>query len=386
MPDPNEPNIYDLLMGQDPGSTAQALAQRLRRQQAGQILGAPDIASTAGAMGQQAKQEQDLLEKAAVNRLHYGPERQQMLNELAMYKANLGAMGPLAMAKAAQAQAQAARAGAPVRGVNQFGEVYEQKPALPGTGPWAGAGGGGGGQGGTGSSVSAIADAIEAGQQPPDMKGMYRYAAPVKAELARRGFDLSRATNEWGAMQRNLATMNNAQQTRMRQSIDFAYHSLDNIESLYNKWQEIGSASGFRTFNKAALATSKQMPGEVGATATALEAAINDMVEALGNVYMGGNTPTDEAFKLAKSNLSGDWNPETFKKGLDLARKNLSYRDNAIKHAGPVGTGGQNRYFQPAAESPTGAATPPASPAGPQRAMSKSGKPMIQVNGQWVYE
>ena len=265
--------------------------------------------------------------------------------------------------------------------------MYTKKPALGQAGSISGPliprQGGAGGLGG-GDYIKDIADAIEAGQQPPDMKGMYRYAAPVKGELARRGFDLSKATNEWGAMQRNLATMNNAQQTRMRQSIDFAYHSLDNIENLYAKWKELGSASGFKTFNKAALATSKQLPGPTGATAQALEAAINDMIEALGNVYMGGNTPTDEAFKLAKSNLAGDWNPETFKQGLDLARKNLSYRDNAIKHAGPVGTGGQNRYFQPV-EGATGGATTP-TPAGPQRAMSKSGKPMIQVNGQWVYE
>ena len=196
--------------------------------------------------------------------------------------------------------------------------------------------------------IKEIADMIERGERSPVLSRMYGATPAITAELGRRGFDAATAENEWQAMQKHLASTNSSQQLRMRQSIDFAFHSLDNIENIYKKWQSLGGAHGLKAFNKADLAISKNLPGEAGATAQALQASINDMIEALGNVYMGGNTPTDQAFKLAGENLKADWNPETFKAGLELARKNLTYRANAMKTAAPVGTSGENRYAAPA--------------------------------------
>jgi hypothetical protein len=163
-------------------------------------------------------------------------------------------------------------------------------------------------------------------------------------------------------MTKFVASANNAQQLRIRQSIDAAYHQLDNIESIYGKWKEAGAASGMKAFNRAALAASRNMPGEAGVAAHMLEASINDMIEAVANVYMGGNSPTEQAFHLAEANLKSDWNPQTFEAGLKLLRTNLKYRDNALKTAGPVGTGGENRYAPPNTQQ--GA---PAAPAAPKR-------------------
>ena len=201
----------------------------------------------------------------------------------------------------------------------------------------------------TPEDIGAIADMIERGERSPVLSRMYGATPAITAELGRRGFDAATAENEWQAMQKHLSSTNSTQQLRMRQSIDFAYHSLDNIESIYKKWEKLGGAHGLKLFNKADLEISKNLPGEAGATAQALQASINDMIEALGNVYMGGNTPTDQAFKLATENLKADWNPETFNAGLKLARQNLTYRANAMKTAAPVGMGGENRYAAPAA-------------------------------------
>jgi hypothetical protein len=82
MADPELNDIYALLMGQGdaPKLQAQAMAARLRGQQDTALLaqlGLPMEQRAAGIGAQaaaQAKQGQDLLEKAAVNRLHYGPE------------------------------------------------------------------------------------------------------------------------------------------------------------------------------------------------------------------------------------------------------------------------------------------------------------------------
>jgi hypothetical protein len=190
-----------------------------------------------------------------------------------------------------------------------------------------------------------IAQAIIEGRRSPLLNRMFRYAGPVAAELAKNhDYNHATAEQEWGAMTKFVASANNAQQLRIRQSIDAAYHQLDNIESIYGKWKEAGAASGIKVFNRAALAASRNLPGEAGVSAHMLEASINDMIEAVANVYMGGNSPTEQAFHLAEANLKSNWNPETFEAGLKLLRTNLKYRDNALKTAGPVGTGGQNQY------------------------------------------
>ena len=203
---------------------------------------------------------------------------------------------------------------------------------------------------GTGNqSVEGIGDAIISGQQPPDLKGLYRFSAPLKAYLAKQGFDLSSAQQEWTATQKHLATMNGQQQERLRQAVDFTSHSLDTIQNLYDDWKAVGAQSGIKAFNRASLAVAKNLPGDAGAAAQALEAQIGDLTAELGNVYMGGNSPTDHALQLASKNLSADWNEQTFKKALDLIRTNLKLRQNAMNQSN---TAGGSRYDkQPVAPS-----------------------------------
>jgi hypothetical protein len=203
------------------------------------------------------------------------------------------------------------------------------------------------GMGGAGAdSVEAIGDAIISGQQPPELKGLYRFAAPLKAYLAKQGFDLSKAQQEWTATQKHVATLNGQQQERLRQAVDFTSGSLDKLQGLYDDWKAVGTTTGLKAFNKLSLAASKQLPGDAGAAAQALEAQINDVVAELGNVYMGGNSPTDHALKLAQQNLSADWNEQTFKKAMDLVRTNLQLRKNALNGTRSAGVG-SSRYDAP---------------------------------------
>jgi hypothetical protein len=190
----------------------------------------------------------------------------------------------------------------------------------------------------------AIADSIIRGEQPPDTKGLYRFAGPVRAQLAKQGYDLTSANLDWQATSKHMATLNGPQQVRLRQSIDFASHSLDQIENLYNQWQQVGPASGFKVLNKGALLAARNLPGEAGAVAQGLIGQINDLTESLGSVYMGGNTPTDNAFKLAQQNLQADWNEDTFKKSLGLVRNNLRMRSNSMLHSTPAGLSPGSRF------------------------------------------
>jgi len=183
--------------------------------------------------------------------------------------------------------------------------------------------------------AKSIAQAIIRGEQPPDVAGLYRMAGPVRAALADAGYDLTKANLDWQATKKHLQTLNGAQQTRIQQAIGTATSSLDVIDDLASKWK----GGGFPLLNKANLALAKNgaYGKDAASIATQLEGQITDVVSELGQVYMGGNSPTDHALGLAEKNLRADWDEKVLKDMTNLARTNLQIRQNSILHSGPVG-------------------------------------------------
>lgn len=198
----------------------------------------------------------------------------------------------------------------------------------------------------------AIAAGIMRGDIPPDISALGRpIGAAVASELSKKGYGLAAARSDWNATQKHLATLNGAQQTRLRQAVDTATHSLDVIEDLAKQWQ----GGRFPLLNKGQLAAAKG--GALGMKAqqiaTQLEAQITDVTSELGNVYMGGNSPTDHALQLAGKNLSADWSLPQLQSALELARKNLKIRSNAMVNVGVAGASADNPYAGPAAGAPS---------------------------------
>lgn len=211
------------------------------------------------------------------------------------------------------------------------------------------------GPGASPDDPKSIAAGIMRGDLPPTVKGLYRNASPVLAELSRQGYNLQRAETDWNAVQKHIQTLNGAQQTRLNQAISTASDSLDKINSLYDEYQKLAPTAGIKVINKASLAIAKQLPGRPGAVAQALEAQIADLTSELGNVYMGGNSPTDHALSLAKQNLSSDWNRETFKEAIKQAKLNLGIRRNSIMNSGVVGARSDSPYLPGAQAAPQAA-------------------------------
>jgi hypothetical protein len=89
----------------------------------------------------------------------------------------------------------------------------------------------------------------------------------------------------------------------------------------------------------------ENLPGRSGAVAHALEGQIADLNADIGNIYMGGNTPTDRGLALASKTLSADWNDETFQEGLKQARSNVRIRYNSIINSQPVGVRDNSPYL-----------------------------------------
>ncbi|TGP26105.1 MULTISPECIES: hypothetical protein [unclassified Mesorhizobium] len=200
-------------------------------------------------------------------------------------------------------------------------------------------------QGGTNDDAKAIAGAIVNGDQPPDMKGLYKFSGPVRAELAKQGYNLTTAQEDWQATQRYLSSANGPQQLRLRQSVDFASEQLNQIDQLASQWD----AGKFKVLNAANLAAAKNgLYGQDAASlATKLDAAITDLTADLGNVYMGGNSPTDHALELAGKNLSSSWSSATIHDMTKQIRQSLVYRQNSLRNATVAGMpAGTNPYDQ----------------------------------------
>lgn len=190
----------------------------------------------------------------------------------------------------------------------------------------------------TAGDIKDVVQMIHDGQATPDLtKYSFRDRTAIAAGLKRMGYNQALAQQDWTATQKHLATMNGAQQERLRQAISFTSDSLDNIEKLYDEWQKYGAAGGIKAFNRASMAAAKHMPGKAGEIATVLEAQINDLTSELGTVYKGGNSSTDESLKLASGNLKGEWNDQTFKRAVGQIRQNLKIRKNSVMSSQAVG-------------------------------------------------
>lgn len=190
---------------------------------------------------------------------------------------------------------------------------------------------------------AAIPDTVQGiidGTIPPDRAGLGRNAGwlKIQAQLAKKGFNLAKAELDWQAAKRYVSSVNSAQQLRIREAASTLSQMIPDVQAKYTDWKRAGgAATGIKVFNRAALQTAKNLPGKAGAAAQALDTQIADMVSELGQVYMGGNSPTDHALDLAQRNLSGDWNQEQFDAAIKLLQTNLGYRVNSIMNAGIAG-------------------------------------------------
>jgi len=207
------------------------------------------------------------------------------------------------------------------------------------------------------TGVDGVSDVKEAvagmkdGTIPPQIPGRASkdYTA-VMAEAHRQGYDLSSAVTDWTATQKHIATLNGAQQLRLNQAINSLPDMLDSVDALASKWK----GGRFPILNRVNLKLAKggAYGSEVASVANQLDAQIADVTADLGNVYMGGNSPTDHALGLAAKSLGGDWDEKVLHDMVKLAKKNVQIRQNSVKHTGVAGASAGNPY-QPA---PAGAA------------------------------
>lgn len=213
------------------------------------------------------------------------------------------------------------------------------------------------------SDVQNAVAAMKAGEAPPLLPGRAtkEYLATI-AEAHKQGYDIQSAVTDWNATQKHIATMNGAQQLRLNQSVNALPEMLDKVDTLADQWK----GGQFPILNKANLALAKNgaYGKDVASVANQLDAQIADVTADLGNVYMGGNSPTDHALGLAGKSLSGDWDQKVLHDMVGLARNNVQIRQNSIKNTGVAGASANNPYGN----------QPPAAPVGEKWVRDASGK------------
>jgi hypothetical protein len=212
-------------------------------------------------------------------------------------------------------------------------------------------------------AVSAMKD----GTVPPQLPGRAsKDYTKTLAEAHRQGYDLATAATDWTATQKHIQTMNGAQQLRLNQAVNQLPELLDSVDGLASKWK----AGKFPALNNLTLKAAKGgvLGPEAATIANQLDAQIADVTADLGNVYMGGNSPTDHALQLAGKSLSADWDEKVLHDMVTLAKQNVQIRQNSIKHTGVSGASAGNPYGnQPAASGGTVMLQPPGG--GPPRAV-----------------
>lgn len=198
-------------------------------------------------------------------------------------------------------------------------------------------------------SVPDYLQAMREGRLDPNLSGVPRelkaqvYDAAVKDPT----LNMARLNLEYGAVKRSLATMNGAQQTRMRVALDTLSNTLPSVKQAYQDWKKTGLPGNYKLFNKAALLKAKNSGNpQQSAAAQTLDTLIQDMVAETSAVYMSGNSPTDSAMKRASENLKSEWNEAVFNRELEVLTRNLQTRQNVIETLKPAGVD-QNSVYMP---------------------------------------
>jgi len=201
------------------------------------------------------------------------------------------------------------------------------------------AGGGGAfGQSYSETDPKAIADGIIRGDLPPNLSQYSRLAqGPVATQLARQGFNLTRAQQDFSAVQRHFATLNGRLQLQIRQSANTVTQGLDDVEKLAKRLAELQPQFRNTPLNALTVKASREwglMSPEAQDVATQLNGQIATLIPELSNIYSAGGVPTTEAMKLAGRVLHADWPVNRIMSGVQRERANLQYRINSINQVG----------------------------------------------------
>ena len=144
--------------------------------------------------------------------------------------------------------------------------------------------------------------------------------------------DIAGELSDYDATKKYVATLNNPQQVRLKQAVNFTQESLWLVDALNAEAETALSKSGItelaKVQKKAAL--NGLLWQEVKNVFTRLNNQVADLRWELAVVYQGGNTPTDKALENAMQMLDTNRDYQTLKDNIELVKKNLALRVKSL--------------------------------------------------------
>ena len=197
--------------------------------------------------------------------------------------------------------------------------------------------------------VKEIKGAIERGEQPPELTGLYKYAAGVRAGLAADGFDLAKANIEWQRAKKQVASLNSTQMQKFAGLSDSVSNTINEVNDLAGQMKQSG-ITALNRLNLEYLANVKGNSPE-GLLAIKYITAVGTLKEEFANLANGGYAPTEPAWALANKQINENYGVDELNASLIEIQRLINYRKNAMPGFATMGPGAPNRYepTQPAA-------------------------------------
>ena len=189
-------------------------------------------------------------------------------------------------------------------------------------------------------SAQKIVDQIATGNMRPDILKSFNtrgdFRNQVAVGLATKGIDINTMQFDIGAETRYWSTQNDSKRTSMRTLLNTLDHSIPYTRNLVEQYKKQVPDFGIHGLNAAALTAVANTKGPNGVLAQKVLAQIADISGEVGGLYMGGNSNTDESFRVAKQNLDSSWNEDQLLGGLDQIQYNAGIRKQSMVDVTPI--------------------------------------------------
>ena len=191
-----------------------------------------------------------------------------------------------------------------------------------------------------------LAEDIISGNSPPDLSKVgTKVNAAARAHMHEQGFNMGRAMLEWEATKKQVATLNNVQNTRLRDGAVRIVNTIDEVKDLTEK-MDLG---GVEWWNKGKLDYLINYRGNTpeGKLATRYVGMITALREEMQTMITGGYAPSVASWAQANKQLLESRGKESVLTSLDVVKRLMNYSTQAQGQGGAVVPGGGTSRYSP---------------------------------------
>lgn len=177
------------------------------------------------------------------------------------------------------------------------------------------------------ADIEEFVTGVVRGDTPPDQIPVSALGVRIRGELARRGYNLTRAQSDLKALTSHYQTLNTGERANLRIAADTVESALDELERVNEGWQ----SGGLGILSSARLAAAKLggLGGDARQMAADFEAAVGEVRSALALLKSGGSAPTNKALEDAEKAISTGSNIGA---AITRLRTALQYRTAAVRN------------------------------------------------------